>query len=422
MQIDAHYYAVLAFARACGYKKDAAHTLAYASQYVDDSKINHIAVKGRFPNLKNIKVIDDETHFLNMATCHNYFRSRTFNYSAMLNNTCAFHFVPGCDPSAGPNSPDDKKVVRSYRCRKKSKVIVSIIEDALNDTEYNSLVKFGIALHAYADSFSHHGFAGIPSKVNDIYSPKLDYPLITYRRLYQNKLRLFLKAQLNKIDMCITNYGHGQVFSNPDISHAIWSYKYDTTPDFTAIETKKSSNYKRANTLTETGKIENSRRYKEAFENVTDYLSKYLSAHEEIKDHNMFNSDGTIKFTQMYELYNVLTQRPKFLSSKTAAWIDKIKTLGLFDESDTLKFIEYDESKWLYEAFLNYNKRKFNHRSVYDVEIKNPGDFENSNWYKFYRAVYWYKPKFFEYCKKSGLNIPNDYLSEEKPADFTLAA
>ena len=33
-------------------------------------------------------------------------------------------------------------------------------------------------------------------------------------------------------------------------------------------------------------------------------------------------------------------------------------------------------------------------------------DFENSNWYKFYLSVDWYKKKFYKYCEKYGLEIP----------------
>ena len=39
MKIDAHYYALLAFCRACGFDKESACTIAHASQFVDDAKI-----------------------------------------------------------------------------------------------------------------------------------------------------------------------------------------------------------------------------------------------------------------------------------------------------------------------------------------------------------------------------------------------
>ncbi len=44
MKIDAHYYTVLAFARMVGYKKEIAHQIAYASQFVDDAKINKMSL------------------------------------------------------------------------------------------------------------------------------------------------------------------------------------------------------------------------------------------------------------------------------------------------------------------------------------------------------------------------------------------
>ena len=64
------------------------------------------------------------------------------------------------------------------------------------------------------------------------------------------------------------------------------------------------------------------------------------------------------------------------------------------------------------DAFVNYDKKKFNHRIVDDAVLRE--EFEKSNWYKFYKAVKWYKPRFYKYCKKYGLDIPNDYLSGEK--------
>ena len=43
MQIDAHYYALLTMARSIGIEKKVAHKIAYASQFVDDAKINQIS-------------------------------------------------------------------------------------------------------------------------------------------------------------------------------------------------------------------------------------------------------------------------------------------------------------------------------------------------------------------------------------------
>ena len=44
MRKDAHYYAILAFCRACRFDKTTSYEIAYASQFVDDSKTNTITL------------------------------------------------------------------------------------------------------------------------------------------------------------------------------------------------------------------------------------------------------------------------------------------------------------------------------------------------------------------------------------------
>src|SRR6056297_1827474 len=155
MQIDAHYYAVLTMARSVGIEKEIAHKIAYASQFVDDAKINHITLDNNNEDYL-LEKFDEEPPIKNAATCHNYFKIDTFNYGAMINNTTAFHFVPG---------GDGENFVKKMRCKKESPIILDILEKVKKD---NDPIKLGIALHAYADTFSHQGFSGIPSKVNDV--------------------------------------------------------------------------------------------------------------------------------------------------------------------------------------------------------------------------------------------------------------
>ena len=155
MKKDAHFYAVLAVSRACGFKKESAHRLAYASQFVDDAKINLIYLQnhGLKEGLDNL---DDRPAFFNIATCHSYFKADTFNYEAMVNNTSAFHFVPGCK---------GKTFTQKLRCREESPIILDILQDALQ--EDNPII-LGLVLHPYADTFAHQGFSGLLSKVNAI--------------------------------------------------------------------------------------------------------------------------------------------------------------------------------------------------------------------------------------------------------------
>ena len=87
MKIDAHFYGVLAFCRGVGFEKDAANTVAYASQFVDDAKANQIVLNEDSEiDLKTIE-LNEGPAFINMATCHNYKNIDTFNFDAMMKKT-----------------------------------------------------------------------------------------------------------------------------------------------------------------------------------------------------------------------------------------------------------------------------------------------------------------------------------------------
>ena len=81
MQKDCHYYTVLALALACGFKKKDAWTVAYASQFVDDAKINQLVFR-KAPDEIDLDSKNPPS-LINMATCHSYNRLKTFNMAAM---------------------------------------------------------------------------------------------------------------------------------------------------------------------------------------------------------------------------------------------------------------------------------------------------------------------------------------------------
>ena len=376
MKIDAHYYAVLSFCRACGFKKESAGVVAYASQFVDDARINHIVLKER-PKNEGIKVkeIQGEFSFLNMATCHTYTRVKTFNYSAMTHNTCAFHFVPSCD---GPNFP------RKLKCKEESPVILDILKDAKKEDD---LIKLGIVLHAYADTFSHQGFSGLISKVNDIKNCKTigSTPWIWADKLPRLVTWLCEGRDhefIDKLtDTIIPGYGHGQAMVYPDLPYLRWSYEYDFTDEF-------STQY------TSTGEINNRKRFKKAFERIKGHLQEYLKNYPKYVD-------DQLRFDAFSALFDTLLAR-KNDNQRIKNWKKVMVDHGLFLPSDTE--YEYHEDRWLKAAFKNFERKKFHRRKVTGVELSE--EFENSHWYQYYKAVKWYKEKFFGYCKDHGLEIP----------------
>ena len=378
MKIDAHYYAVLAFARAVGFNKDSAYQVAYASQFVDDAKINLMYLKeDPGADIKH-DVFDGRHLFLNMATCHSYTRIKTFNYDAMINNTCAFHFVPGCEGNRFPEK---------LRCKEDSEVTRNIINKA---HEQPDPIKLGIVLHAYADTFSHQDFSGLLSKANDIQDckPISDLPL-DWRDIAYKIGKFFLKSDMmDKIlDKGLPAYGHGQAAWLPDLPYLTWAYTHDPSTRFSVTHEGKT-------------KIENPLRFELAFKKIEIHLKTFLEKHPQF-------SDSGIDFQEFDVLFNTLTEK-KHTRNRIKGWKNLMVKYRLFEETELYEnaapAYDYDENRWLKEAFANFDDEKFHQRTVKDVELA--PDFPNSNWYKYYLAVEWYKDEFFDNCSRLGLDIP----------------
>jgi len=369
MKIDAHYYAVLAFSRACGFDKESACTIAYASQFVDDAKINHVVIAGHIPDDVQYDTIEGKPSFFNTATCHTYTRIKTFNYSAMINNTAAFHFVPGCKGN---------HFVRKLRCTEAGPVIESILQEALMQDD---LVKLGMVLHAWADTFSHQGFSGLLSKVNDIDQVQI----LNGSGIVIDKFKFILKwlkdAVSKEFDLLIPAYGHGQAMIYPDLPYLIWRYAYDFSDEFSMV-------------LKTSGIIDNRERFKRAFEGISKYLTHYLRDHEQYR-----GKEADIDC--LHGLFDALLIK-KMDGGRIRNWQRVLLDQGLLgpDDNDAL---EYDKDRWLKEAFANFDRKKFDQRKVQGATLR--PDFAKSNWYRYYRAVKWYKKRLFYHCEKQGLEI-----------------
>ena len=377
MKKDAHYYALLAMARSVGIEKETAHRIAYASQFVDDAKVNKITLAADNPNYLLSKFEDNQ--IINAATCHSYSDLSTYNYSSMTANTSAFHFVPGCE---GKNFP------KKMRCKKESKIIKSIIEKAVNTDDP---IRLGIALHAYADTYSHQGFSGIASKVNDVEEvrennkiPANLWDLIKEMRFKEVAIKIFPFLSEKKRDSLVPAYGHGQVYSYPDIPYLEWRYEYDATDNFT-------SRYR-------VSRVNNQERFIEAFKNIEKILQEFLKNNDQFKDNSITEVDYK-------EFYSILTAR-KVEGERIDDWKTFMIAGGLLSSSDK-NIIEYDHQLWLKKAFKDFISCDFERRIVNDVYLAD--DFLQSNWYKYYQGIQWYKELFFKAAEQNDLSIPNSY-------------
>jgi hypothetical protein len=369
MKIDAHYYAVLAFARAIGFNRKSARTIAYASQFVDDAKINHVVIEGHIPHDVQYNTIEGKPSFFNIATCHSYTRIKTFNYSAMINNTAAFHFVPGCNGN---------HFVKQLRCTEEGPVITGILREALVDDD---LVKLGVVLHAYADTFSHQGFSGLLSKVNDIEQVQI----LNDSGIVVDKFKFILKwlkdAVSEQFDLLIPAYGHGQAMVYPDLPYLVWQYAYDYTDEFSMA-------------LKSSGTIDNRERFKRAFQGISKCLTLYL------RDNDQYRGKDT-HLDSLHALFDALLIK-KMDGGRIRNWQKVLVGQGLLDPDDH-DSLEYDAGRWMDDAFTNFDGKMFDHRKVEGAKLAS--NFPQSNWYRYYRAVKWYKERLFHYCEKNSLEI-----------------
>lgn len=371
MKRDAHYYALLAFCRACGFSKESAQVIAHASQFVDDAKINLIYLDPENFNVQ-YELVNQRPAFFNMATCHSYFRMETFNYEAMVNNTVAFHFVPGLK---GEN------FTKRLRCMEESPIIMDILEEVLLEDD---LIKLGMVLHIYVDTFSHQGFSGIVSKVNAIKNCEaqnkkslglLDRTLKILKQLTQDRYEIYF-------DKITPAYGHAQALDYPDLPYLEWTYEYDYSDEF-------NGSYKKI-------VIDNKDRYQRAFRGVQNLLETYLRQHQHYRDDIVEFKDREILMDALvYEAHD---------KDRIKNWQSVLVEQGLLNEEDQ-DILSYEDDRWLKEAFTNYDRKVFDNRVVENARLVN--NFESSNWYGFYTAAKWYKEKFFTICGKYQLDIQN---------------
>lgn len=179
-------------------------------------------------------------------------------------------------------------------------------------------------------------------------------------------------------------YGHAQVYSYPDIPYLEWRYEYDATDNF-------SSQYR-------VSRVKNKERFIEAFSKIKDILQDFLENNEQYKADSVAAVD--------YEEFNSILTARKVEAERIAAWKEFILANELLSPADK-DILEYDEQLWLKEAFKDFINCDFKRRIVNDVYLAD--DFLQSNWYKYYRGIQWYKELFFKAAEANGLSIPNSY-------------
>ncbi|MBN1130573.1 MAG: hypothetical protein JXA71_16415 [Chitinispirillaceae bacterium] len=211
MQLDMHFYAVYAIARAAGIKAPTARTIAYASQFVDDAiDDDEVVLQTRYavvPTMTSHKPID----------------YRNALQGDQWKVWIPFHFLPGAESASGD-------FIEMMVCRKNSRLAQKMMNEMVTRSAGDSGPHLlGIAAHAYADTFSHYGFAGISHGINkvDAGSIKLNTRQSPSLAGYiKNKFMLFTNRIAGTVAETIP-VGHGSVATYPDRPYLDWQFTYE---------------------------------------------------------------------------------------------------------------------------------------------------------------------------------------------------
>ena len=223
MQIDFHYCMVRLLSEKAGFTPDEAQIIAYASQFVDDANAN-----------KSFKIKDvpdfgferyKNGYFDPVCTAHKDIENvKGLDPIVQKKVYISYHFIPK-EKFEGTKTLDPVNDLNyEYKTAPNNSFSREILNIALNELRGNKknrqqkLIKLGIALHSYADTWSHQGFSGKKSrKDNDIERV----------RLYQGSDVEEVSTSLLGIFGELAPIGHIQASVYPDRSDLAWRYEQD---------------------------------------------------------------------------------------------------------------------------------------------------------------------------------------------------
>lgn len=187
MQKDFHYDIIFALAIEAGYSDADSNIIAYASQYVDDNTDREYSISDSYGEF-HVGFPEEigRSGGLYLPIITQAVDITSFNLSVQRYVFAPFHFIPGDNNVTikGKSNP----LCTTKGCRN--------AETLVRDAVANDIYRLGIALHTYADTFSHDRFSAFHEDWNRVYkSPVGNLP---------------------------PNIGHAEVFHKPDEISADW--------------------------------------------------------------------------------------------------------------------------------------------------------------------------------------------------------
>lgn len=206
MQIDFHHAVTYVTARLAGFKHEQAAIVAHAAQYVDDATSSgtvYFDNKALYNRVSSAHKMIDPRNALDLA-----------NHLVWL----PFHFLPG-NGGRGAGQDPQGKFIEKIICTPDSPIAKEMVRDVIiNQDRPYGLHRLGVAMHVYADTWAHQGFAGVIHEVNEVEDAQDDN---TKGGLLEEASKKFLDV----LDDAIPPLGHGRANIFPDMPFLSWSYK-----------------------------------------------------------------------------------------------------------------------------------------------------------------------------------------------------
>ncbi|HAS6029445.1 hypothetical protein DC365_20670 [Vibrio vulnificus] len=203
MQIDGHHTLTYVVARFAGISHHNAEIVAYSAQYVDEAT-----------NDKPI-FFDNGAMFDRIVSAHKMLDYRNTQELANHLVWIPFHFLPGNQGLPWDITPDGSFIHRLV-CKPDSYVARDMLHMVATHWDKPFAAHLmGIAMHVYADTFAHQGFAGVIHDYNIV--NELDSSSTSTLEGIKDRL-------MSQGISSASPLGHGAALSFPDRPYASWSY------------------------------------------------------------------------------------------------------------------------------------------------------------------------------------------------------
>lgn len=247
MNINFHYFAVKTLAVKAGLTEDEAQTAAFFSEFVDDMILNKVMEGEVYNKLSRVivKGLNKGSLYKELASkgmtgpAEEWVTSKAGseeNYSFLIPSITAFTYTEALDedhqfesvipfhfyPKTYRKDPTEEQrvdlrtspAVQGSELFEEIERVVTSFAGLQDPTKRKiELVKFGVLLHIYADTYAHAGFSGSKGWENNV-------------KLISNESGGMAKFTSMFGDGVA--YGHGLIYHLPDLCNARYSYKMKT--------------------------------------------------------------------------------------------------------------------------------------------------------------------------------------------------